>query len=123
MPAEPESPAAFEAGVAAFNGGDFFTAHEVWEDLWRAAPNEDRGFYLSLIQAAVALYHFGRGNRAGAESLAARGRQNARDCPRVYRGIDLARFWDEVDAALAGGPAPRLAPDSRSDTTHGPDHV
>jgi len=43
--------------------------HEVWEELWLDCPAADRRFYQSLIQAAVALYHWGNGNLAGATRL------------------------------------------------------
>src|SRR5438445_10580539 len=56
-------------GIVAFNRGDYLEAHEVWEALWLDCPAADRRFYQSLIQAAVALYHWGNGNRAGAERL------------------------------------------------------
>ena len=62
------------AGIDLFNHGEYFDAHDVWEELWTDCPAADRRFYQSLIQAAVALYHWGRRNRAGAERLFASGR-------------------------------------------------
>src|SRR5262249_34271574 len=62
------------AGVQLFNAGEYFDAHEVWEDLWHDCPSADRRFYQSLIQAAVALYHWSRGNRPGAARLFDSGR-------------------------------------------------
>src|SRR5262245_57419384 len=50
------------AGVLFFNRRDFFEAHEVWEDLWQECTGPERKFVQALIQAAVALYHFGNGN-------------------------------------------------------------
>src|SRR6476660_6390445 len=89
------------AGVAAFNAGDYFAAHEVWEELWRDCPAADRRFYHSLIQAAVALYHADRGNRTGAERLKTAGREKAAGYSTWYRGVDLADFWRAVDAYAA----------------------
>jgi uncharacterized protein len=90
------------AGVVLFNRGDYFTAHEVWEDLWHDAPPADRRFYQSLIQAAVALYHWGRGNAPGARRLY----HSARGYMAPYRphhlGVDVAAFWDGMGHALAG---------------------
>jgi predicted metal-dependent hydrolase len=101
------------AGIAHFNRGEYFDAHEVWEELWRDGPPADRRFYQSLIQAAVAIYHWGRGNPAGAGRLAASGRRYMAPFAPRHRGLDVPAFWAAVDAALAGGPAPRitLAPD------------
>jgi len=58
----------FEKGFIFFNAGRYYQAHEVWEDLWRATAGPERTFYQGLIQAAVGLYHLGRGNATGAAS-------------------------------------------------------
>ena len=39
------------AGILHFNRGDYFEAHEVWEDLWHDKAGPDRRFYQGLIQA------------------------------------------------------------------------
>jgi uncharacterized protein len=110
-------------GIDLFNRGDYFGAHDVWEIPWRAAADPDRALVHSLIQAAVALYHHGRGNPTGARRLASRGRAKAARCPPTHLGIDLTRFWNEVDAALAGGPAPRISLAQEPCLHHGSDHV
>ena len=51
------------AGIVLFNRGDFFEAHEVWEQLWME-PGEDKKFFQGLIQAAVALNEKGAPARA-----------------------------------------------------------
>jgi predicted metal-dependent hydrolase len=56
-------------GIKHFNECDFFEAHEVWEELWTDYRGESRKFYQGLIQAAVALFHFGNGNIRGARKL------------------------------------------------------
>ncbi|MFO0847447.1 MAG: DUF309 domain-containing protein [Gemmataceae bacterium] len=99
------------AGVERFNAGDYFAAHEVWEELWRDCRAADRRFYHSLIQAAVAIYHAERGNRTGAERLREAGREKAAGYPARYYGIDIADFWRGVatytEAALDRRPAAR----------------
>src|SRR5262249_60283391 len=62
MGAAPDYDDRYLAGVRLFNAGEYFDAHEVWEDLWRDCPSADRRFYQSFIQAAGAPYHLGRGN-------------------------------------------------------------
>ena len=56
-------------GIEHFNACDFFEAHEVWEDLWKDDHGPSHKFYQGLIQAAVALHHFGNGNIRGARKL------------------------------------------------------
>jgi predicted metal-dependent hydrolase len=112
----------FLAGVAHFNAGEFFEAHEVWEDLWMECPAAERRFVQALIQAAVAVYHFGRGNFAGARRLFESGRRYMEPYRPAYMGLDVADFWGRMEAhlapALAGpanpaGPPPVIALGSR----------
>lgn len=100
----------FLAGLARFNAGDYFEAHEVWEDLWHECAALDRRFVQSLIQAAVSLYHWGTGNAAGAATLLARGRAKAADYPPIYHGLPLADLWAGVAATVTRNePPPRIA--------------
>jgi len=55
----------FRDGVSLFNGGRYWHAHEAWETLWRAAPDDGREFYQGLIQIAAGLLHLQRRNRGG----------------------------------------------------------
>ena len=107
--------AAYERGLELFDAGEFFDAHEVLEDVWRAAPAEEKKFLQGLIQLAVGLHHYSRGNLAGARSLLARGNRNLSAYPEHHRGIDLARLRERVEqwvrALEDSGPipaAPRL---------------
>ncbi|HZZ28959.1 MAG TPA: DUF309 domain-containing protein [Pirellulales bacterium] len=56
-------------GIAHFNACDFFESHESWEELWTDYRGPSRKFFQGLIQAAVALFHFGNGNIRGAKKL------------------------------------------------------
>ena len=59
----------FKKGIELFNRKEFFECHEVIEDLWLATQDESKNLYKGVIQAAVALYHLGRGNMRGARKL------------------------------------------------------
>lgn len=84
------------AGVLLFNGGDYFEAHEVWEDLWSEAHGLDRKFYQGLIQAAVGLCHFVNGNRGGAVKLYHSSREYMVPCGSPFLGLDVAAFWQQM---------------------------
>ncbi len=90
--------AEFQHGIILFNEKKFFDAHEVWEDVWRAAAPEEQQFLQGLIQIAVALHHHSRGNLQGARSLLARAQRNLSDYPDSYAGLDLGG----IRAAVAG---------------------
>lgn len=104
---------AMERFVAAFNAGRYFEAHEILEDFWRDYRGPDRTFYQGLIQAAVALYHRDRENRAGALRVAARARARLEPWAPRHGGLDLEALLAGLEAAVeAGSPPPRLVFDS-----------
>ena len=80
----------FLHGIELFNQARFFDAHEVLEDVWRAAPVEEKKFQQGLIQVAVALYHHGNGNSVGARSVLRRSFRNLSRYPEGFGGVRLA---------------------------------
>src|SRR3954454_18385763 len=50
-----------------------FHAHEVLEDAWKSAPEEERQLWRGLAQLAVGLTHAARGKGRGAAALVGRG--------------------------------------------------
>src|SRR5262245_30775758 len=121
-PAAPQYDSRYLAGIVLFNRGAYFDAHEVWEGLWRDCPGDQRRFYQGLIQAAVAIYHAGNGNAAGAGRLLRSGRSYMLAYPSPHLGLDVPAFWRDVERYLkhllegagptgAGEPAPAIAPD------------
>ena len=106
-------------GVELFNRGEYFDTHEVWEELWLDCPAAERRFYQSLIQAAVALYHWSNGNLAGATRLFHSGKRYMAPYSPAHRGLDIDDFWSQVHDRIFGpptAPAPRicLTPEARS---------
>lgn len=77
----------FAEGVALFNGVRYWHAHEAWETLWRAAPDEDRNFYQGLIQIAAGLLHLQRRNLRGARNKLAEGLVKLRPYEPAHHGI------------------------------------
>ena len=84
-------------GIEYFNECEFFEAHEAWEDLWKDTQGEDRPFYQGLIQAAVALHHFGNGNIRGARKLNLSCRGYLNPSRPVRHGLDLDKFLAGLD--------------------------
>jgi predicted metal-dependent hydrolase len=88
-------------GIEHFNACDFYESHEVWEELWTDYQGPDRKFFQGLIQAAVALHHFGNGNIRGARKLY----HSARSYLEPYRpnhlGLDLEKFFAQLEACFA----------------------
>jgi len=89
------------AGIVSFNECDYYESHEQWEELWTDYRGPSRKFYQGLIQAAVALYHFGNGNIRGARKLHA----SASDYLEPYKpkllGLDVEAFLTAFHRCLA----------------------
>jgi predicted metal-dependent hydrolase len=62
----------FTQGVQHFNNGEYFEAHEIWEELWNEASGARHAFLQGLIQVAVALHHAGNANWGGTRKLLSR---------------------------------------------------
>jgi predicted metal-dependent hydrolase len=89
------------AGIVLFNRGDFFEAHEVWEDLWADAAGMERRYYQGLIQAAVGLCHFANGNLRGAVKLYRSSKDYMDRCGSPFLGLDATAFWEQMARCFA----------------------
>ncbi|HEU0235272.1 MAG TPA: DUF309 domain-containing protein [Candidatus Limnocylindrales bacterium] len=127
--------AAFTAGLAAYDRGDFFEAHEMLEPAWMGTDDPaERDLHQGLIKLAAAFVHDVRGNPLGVARnlVGARARlAAARDAIRAGAGpaigveVDLEALVDAVDArlsALEADPTATVEPPriGRTGTTTGP---
>ena len=111
-----ERRAAIDAGLLAYERGDFFEAHEELEPAWMGTDDlAERNLLQGLIKLAAAYVHDVRGNPPGIERNLVGARrllaEAAAEGPAEnVAGIDLGRLLDEVDRRLAdlaahpGGP-------------------
>ena len=100
-------------GIHLFNQRAFFDAHEALEDVWREATPAEKPFLQGLIQIAVALHHYSKGNAVGGASLLARGESKLAGYPDAHGGIDVAALRRELKlwrAALRQGSPPPAPP-------------
>ena len=56
-------------GIAEFNAGAFFEAHEVWEELWNDADGETKRVVQALVQIAAGYHKLELGVPGGAMKL------------------------------------------------------
>ncbi len=87
---------AAEAGIAAFNRGEYYVAHEELEAAWMEDQGPGRDLYRSILQVAVAYYQVERGNYRGAVKMLLRVRQWLAPLPDICRGVDIARLREDV---------------------------
>jgi malate dehydrogenase (oxaloacetate-decarboxylating) len=91
------------------DSGRPFHAHEVLEDAWKTAPDEERQLWRGLAQLAVGLTHAARGNIGGARALLARGAENIQPYEvSPPHGIDVAGLvrWARSPGRAPAGPTP-----------------
>jgi predicted metal-dependent hydrolase len=88
-------------GIELFNACDFFESHEVWEELWTDYQGPSRKFFQGLIQAAVALHHFGNGNIRGAKKLFYTSLGYLEPYGPVHLGLDLEKFSAEMKSCFS----------------------
>ena len=78
----------FLAGVAHFNAGEFWDAHESWETIWLEAESDVHMFLQGLIQLAAAYHHVKRGTFPGAVRLFDAALTKLEPFPKRWCGID-----------------------------------
>ena len=110
---EREAERIFRQGVAHFNGARYWHAHEEWETLWRAAPDEERDFFQGLIKVAAGLLHLQRRNVRGARTKLGEGLELLRRFTPAHGGIVVAELvgsGGRILDDLVAGEIPYLIP-------------
>lgn len=79
-----------QKGIALFNAGQYFAAHEELEHAWNEDPSNGRELYRGILQIAVAYLQIERGNYRGAIKMFMRVRQWLDPFPPLCRGVDVA---------------------------------
>ncbi len=116
LPAD-EREAALRAGLAAYERGDFFEAHELLEPAWMGSEDvAERALLQGLIKVAAAYVHGVRGNPPGIRRNLEGARLRLGEAHadgRFTAGLDVAALLDAIDerlAALAADPPIVLDP-------------
>ena len=102
-------------GLALFNAGRFFDAHEALEDVWRSLARDRCPLRLhvqGLVQLAVAFHHASTGNHVGARSVLERALRNLKGADNSFPNLDLDRLRAEMAEwqGYFAGRAPRPKP-------------
>jgi|HubBroStandDraft_1064217.scaffolds.fasta_scaffold516909_1 predicted metal-dependent hydrolase len=101
-------------GIELYCAGEFFTCHEVLEELWTPMRGPHRLFLQALIHFAVAFYHQQRHNPLGAERQLRKALRKIERYLPMYEGVDTATLHREgleslrrIQAGEVAGP-PRM---------------
>jgi predicted metal-dependent hydrolase len=94
-------PPGFASGVRLFNAGEFFAAHEAFEELLDQVEGDERWECLvALVQVAVG-YHKSAAGHPGAARMLALGSAKLARFPAIFRGLAVERLRRLVAEDLA----------------------
>jgi len=85
----------------AWNSGDFYSAHEILEEIWSLFKNEEvKKCYRGLIRAAIALHRLKEGNEKSAMNVIKQALMDMVNCPDNFRGINLGEIKVYLEEVL-----------------------
>ncbi len=91
----------YHEGIRLFNEGDFFEAHETWEDAWNGTHDRRREqFYRALIQSAVTLELLRRGRAVGVRQVFVSCCELFKGLPDLFMGLDIPAHLAKVRHAI-----------------------
>ncbi len=105
-------------GSERFHAGQYFAAHEAWEEVWRSTTPEPRDLFQGLVQLAAAFHHLQARRRPDvARRVLAKARARLSRVAPPAEGLDLPALLDQLApwetwlASAAGEPPapPRLS--------------
>ncbi|WP_035098976.1 DUF309 domain-containing protein [Anoxybacillus tepidamans] len=82
-----------------FNEGDYYTCHDLLEEIWMTDKNNL--FIKGLLQMTVALYHYGYGNVKGVRMMMQAAHQYLRPYRPFYWGVDVEEVCTFIERCLA----------------------
>jgi len=109
-------PVGFTDGVRRFNAGEFFEAHEAFEELLDEVESDQRwDLLVALIQVAVG-YHKGSSGYPGAAKMLRLGAEKLAPFPAEAWGVAVEalrrRIADDLELLDAGGSLPERLTES-----------
>ena len=87
----------YKQGKKEFQNGNYYDAHEVWEDLWSDYYLKDRKFIQGLIQLSVSFVHLKNGNMKGAKNLLKKSKEKFLEFKGEHRSINIETLRSEMN--------------------------
>ncbi|MEO6954896.1 MAG: DUF309 domain-containing protein [Polyangia bacterium] len=91
------------AGRDAFNRGDWFDAHELWERVWLVAAPPEKTYLQGLIQVCAALLKLEKHRVDLHAALLARAMNKLASAPGSFAGMDVGGLRDVLARGLPFG--------------------
>jgi sugar phosphate isomerase/epimerase len=96
-----ELPPGVREGIALFNTGAYYEAHEAIEFEWHAERGSIRRLYQGILQIGIGVHHARNGNRSGAILKLTDGITKVSEFAPAVAGIDTARLVSDAAAYLS----------------------
>ena len=96
-------------GRDAFNRGEYYEAHEHWEDVWNEIDDPERRWVQGLIQVATGLHKLERGRPDVCRTLLTKALAKLDGAPDALDGVDVLgarRGATKILAAIARNETP-----------------
>ncbi len=84
----------FYCGIQSFNSGNFYEAHDLFEDLWHECDEPKRRWIHGIVQISVAMHHHSTGNLNGSLLLMAEGISRMRRSQISPTGFKESEFLE-----------------------------
>ncbi|MBA4536022.1 DUF309 domain-containing protein [Bacillus aquiflavi] len=78
-----------------FNEGDYYTCHDLLEEIWMTDKNNL--FLKGLLQMSVAIYHYEYGNIKGARLMMSVAHEYLQQYRPFHWGIDLEKVYEFIE--------------------------
>lgn len=104
---------ALAEGLRRYQEGEFFAAHEAWENVWLEAQEPEKMFLQGLIQVTAAFHHLQRNNLRGTAQLLRAALRRLERYPACFGGISVVLLCNDIrewlQALETGALAPQLS--------------
>jgi predicted metal-dependent hydrolase len=92
----------YHEGIALFNAGQFFEAHDAWEEIWKLTLDKRRErFYRAITQSAVTLELLRRGRAVGVRQVFCSCVELFEGLPEVFMGLHISGHIENIRRAIA----------------------
>lgn len=85
-----------------FNEGDYYTCHDLLEEMWMT--DKDNLFLKGLLQMSVAIYHYEYGNIKGARVMMKTAHTYLQGYRPKFWGLDLEKVYPFIEHCLSTFP-------------------
>ncbi|NUR75471.1 MAG: DUF309 domain-containing protein [Thermoleophilia bacterium] len=87
----------YQHGLQLARAGEFFAAHEAFEEAWRACVDPERDFFQGLVHVVVSAYQRQRGRPIATERQRLKALRRLAAYEPSHRGLDVAALRAALD--------------------------